>query len=187
MATSLKLSATELRTMTKWPDAVVLEFLSLQGSVSEITEVINIVINNVTTAITLESQNQAGVATLNRALVTLREQVSALDTLPGKIANLKRDLLRVSNANQEQDAALGALNTKVTSNKRDQRRLIENLNEQLMAAMGLNAKLSAKVIVQADQIASLNEQMVTPDYTLLSRLTREVDARMDLAQQLAGS
>jgi hypothetical protein len=39
-ATAMQLSATELRQLTKWPDPVIVEFLSLQGNANESGSVI---------------------------------------------------------------------------------------------------------------------------------------------------
>lgn len=155
---SLKLSGPELKAMTGWPDALVYEFLSLESSVSEITQNINIVINNVTTALTLESQTGAGLATLKKSFTALQNQMAAFDTLPSKVSSLKAALLRLTNANAEQAQAVSSL----------------------------VARLQVRASAQADQITLLNEQGPVPNYTLLSRLSKESEARMTLAQEFHG-
>lgn len=117
MASSLKLSATELRQMTKWPDAVVLEFLSLQQQVGSI-------INNITniTNITGEGSTQLNLAqinNLNRALTALQEAQTAFDSLPARIAGVERNLERadadLSQSLQPLLGAVGGLRGKVAS------------------------------------------------------------------------
>jgi hypothetical protein len=186
-ATALQLSATELKSLTKWPDAVIYEFLSLQAGVKNITENINIAINNTAIALTLESQSTARITELSRAVVQLEEQVHAFDALRSMNANLKLDLLVTINNNRELLAALTSLIAKVASNKRDQQRIINNLTEELASAQARNGRQAAKITALSDQIVSLSEQMAIPDTTLLSRVTRNADAILNLQQEMAGS
>jgi len=185
--TSLQLSADELRQLTGWKDAVIYEFLSLQAGVQEITQNINVVINNTDMVLTLESQSTARVTELSKQLVLLQEALSAFDAVPTKVASMKRDLQRTITNNHELLSALNSLITKVASNKRDTRRLIDSLNEELMAERSATTHLTAKVTALTDQIASLSEQLQAPDLTLLSRITRNADALLNLQQEMAGS
>jgi len=105
---SLKLSANELRTMTKWPDPVIYEFLALQGAVSNITNIINIVINNGDSTSSIVSVLQAQVNNLNRTAAQLEEQIAGLDDgalLQAQLNSLNRALAQF----QEQFTGTAAL------------------------------------------------------------------------------
>jgi hypothetical protein len=99
----LKLSATELRELTNWNEAVILEFLSLQSAVSTIINNINIVTNNFEASNTVNLQAQ--VTGLRRGLLDLQQLLEGL--------NLVRLQARITNnsdalANLQQEVAGGA-------------------------------------------------------------------------------
>ena len=153
-STALQLSADELRSLTKWPDSVIIEFLSLTGAVSDITNNINIVINNVDSVMTMEAQNLPMIQALRNAQASIQQQVDSLNAIPAKVAGIRRDL---SNALHDQAEAISGW-------------------EALVAA--LKAKISAQDIV----IDNLIQQVSVVDPGLLARITRERDARLDLEQ-----
>ncbi len=128
---SLQLSAFELRNLTKWPDPVIQEFLSLQAGVQNITENINIVINNIDLVMGAGSQTLSWINQLRGTIALLQEQAAATDSLVSKIAANKRDSLRV----------------------------INDLAEQLSSVQAVNSRLYAKITANTDSLLNLQEEM----------------------------
>lgn len=128
-STELQLSAAELAAMTKWPAAVIEEFLSLTDGIREINQSMIIINNNVSTIVSMESQNRPQVQAIKRAETELQQQVYALAAIPGRLA---------------------ALNKAVTARMKSL--------EQLMTAMqAQQAQMQAAVSSQSDQIDGLEQ------------------------------
>ena len=135
-ATALSLDASELRKLTGWPDPIIEEFLSLQRSLMNVVNNINIVINNVSGvqgdinlslakntelarrvngiveegyALThLVANESANRRDISRSLTSLRQLIEPLNAIPFKVASQKRDLMRTINNMQQQNEALQA-------------------------------------------------------------------------------
>lgn len=86
-STALSLSAPELRQLTKWDEKVIIEFLSLTGQVKEVSNIVEVVVNNIS-AIISESQNYGGsISRLNKGLADLAGELSAgADSRPALVA-----------------------------------------------------------------------------------------------------
>lgn len=156
---SLALSADDLRRMTKWPDALIEDYLSLTRSVGDITTNINIVVQEIAAEAGSSAQNFALIAELQKSLVTIGEQVSALDAIPSQIANNKRDILRQVVALQEQAADFSPLIAKVASLRRDLTGLIDGLAQQSQATLLLVREAQTRLGETQDQLNDLSQQV----------------------------
>lgn len=158
-ATTLQLSATELKALTGWNDSVIIEFLSLQGGMTEVTQNISIVINNVAQAFTEISLNTANIATMEKQFQPIREQIAELNSLHAKVANMKRDVLRLVNNIAQEGAATLAL-------ARQAQAKVESLEDQIIALTQSgadlqlqNGYLSAQLHQANNSLADLSQQV----------------------------
>lgn len=156
--TALNLSAPELKALTGWEDSVIVEFLSLTGSVATIVNNMNIVINNVTSSLTLGASNTALLTKLSKSLALLGEQVTQLDGTQATIVGLRKSLRDAITQGAQVDAALGSL----------------------------VAKISADVVAQNREIDKVQQEIQIPDLRTQARLNTEITARQNLAQELYG-
>ena len=83
---SLSLSADDLRILTKWPDSVIVEFLSLQAGVENITQNINIVINNTDVVMALEAQSSARITALSREIDQIKQSVEVIGAAAANVS-----------------------------------------------------------------------------------------------------
>lgn len=158
-ASTLQLSATELKALTGWNDSVIIEFLSLQGGMTEVTQNISIVINNVAQAFTEISLNTANIATMEKQFQPIREQIAELNSLHAKVANMKRDVLRLVNNIVQEGAATLAL-------ARQAQAKVESLEDQIIALtqsgaalQSQNGYLSAQLHQANNSLADLSQQV----------------------------
>lgn len=130
-ATALNLDASELRRLTKWPDPVIEEFLSLQGSISNAINNINIVINNINSVQGDVNLSLAKNSALARSLGNLTQQNAALASLISAAAATGRDVSKIVAGMAQSNAAL----------------------------LSRNNALQAKLNVMKDQMASMRQEM----------------------------
>lgn len=146
---SLLLSATELKAMTKWPDALIYEFLSLQSSVQEITQTINIVVQEVTQNI------------VNQMLVQI-------DSLSSVVINNAEEA-------SENSASIGALKSGLNSLQAS----MSQLAEQQAEALSLSAQLQAFLSRTASQVQDLQQQtpetLLAPQVAALQKRIENIE------------
>jgi hypothetical protein len=129
-SSTLSLSADDLRQLTKWPDSVIIEFLSLQSGVQNVTENINIVINNTDMVLNLESQSAARVAALSKELEQLREITQGFDAVVARLsAKITTQAAEMSDLIEQASAANNSLLARL--NREISKR--EDLEQELMA------------------------------------------------------
>jgi hypothetical protein len=187
-ATALNLDASELRKLTNWPAPVIEEFLSLQGSLMNVVNNINIVINNITSVqgdinlslaknaalskvvnnlaqqdaslTSLISDESATRRDLSRSIANLKHSIEPLNALPFKVANQKRDVLRLVNNLNQNMAPLMAMPAKVASQKRDLIRLINNMKQENAALQAQISWLRAQPAIESGGGAAV--QIIKP-------------------------
>lgn len=142
-ATTLQLDASELRKLTKWPDPVIEEFLSLQRSVMSVVNNINVVINNVTSVTGDINLNLAKISTLSKEFDNAKQENAALTHLINSTESDRRDLLRAINKLDSSIQPLNAMPAKLAGVKRDLGRTVSNL-----------AQLTANNVTDISKIAS---------------------------------
>lgn len=160
-ATALNLDASELRRLTKWPDPVIEEFLSLQGSISNVINNINIVINNITGVQGDVNLSIAKNAALARVVDNLNQETSALTSLITGESSTRRDLSRYMTNLRQLIEPLNAIPFKVASQKRD---LMRTINKVRQENAGLQAQISwlrAQPAIESGGGAAV--QIITPD------------------------
>lgn len=150
---SLKLSAPELKRLTGLPDAFIYEFLSLESSVSEITQNINIVIEQVT-----------------QTLVTEAHTTIVLNNLQN-----------VQESTQQLLASLEGVTDGLAANAAAMKREIASLAQSLELANSANAMLRTTIRTQAQVIAS-QEQATQQTGALSARLTKLESKVSDIEQ-----
>lgn len=155
---SLLLSATELRTLTGWADPVIIEFLSLQSGVSEITQNISIVINEISQTITQVAYTENIVNGLQKSQSVLEDSLTAMDATMARIFAFAKN----------------------------QQNQISALTEQVAGLNAANSSAYSRLSAQARQITALNEQITVADQSTNARLAQEIRARKDLEQQMQG-
>lgn len=155
---SLLLSATELRTLTGWADPVIIEFLSLQSGVSEITQNISIVINEISQTITQVAYTENIVNGLQKSQSVLEDSLTAMDATIARVFAL---------AKSQQDQA-------------------NALAEQVEELKAANSSAYSRLSAQAREITALTEQVAIADQSTNVRLAQEIATRKDLEQQMQG-
>lgn len=160
-ATALSLDASELRKLTGWPNPVIEEFLSLQGSISNVINNINIVINNITGVQGDVNMSLAKNAALSRALNNLKQEESALEHLVASESSNRRDISRSLTNLRQLIEPLNAIPFKVASQKRDLMRTINKVRQENAALQAQISWLRAQPAIESGGGAAV--QIITPD------------------------
>lgn len=158
-ATALQLDASELRKLTKWPDPVIEEFLSLQRSVSSVVNNINIIINNTSSVTGDINLSLAKNTALAKELANMLNEQAAIAQLVSNESASRRDLERVINNLRQFVQPLNSLPAKVANMKRDIVRLINNLSALNASLLSQNNGLQAKVTMLEDQVSNMKQEL----------------------------
>lgn len=158
-ATTLQLSATELKALTGWNDPVIVEFLSLQGGMAEVTQNISIVINNVAQAFSEISMNTANIVSLERQLQPIQQQVASLGATQSKVANLKRDLIALINNIAQEGQQTLSLARQAQAKAQELQDQINDLTQTDELLRAQNGYLSSQLHQANNSIAELSQQV----------------------------
>lgn len=158
-ATTLQLSATELKTLTGWNDSVIIEFLSLQGGMTEVTQNISIVINNVAQAFSEISLNTANIANMEKQFGPIQQQIASLDSMQSKVADLKRDLIALINNIAQEGQQTLSLARQAQAKAQELQDQINDLTQTDELLRAQNGYLSAQLHQANNSVAELSQQV----------------------------
>lgn len=141
-ATTLQLSATELKALTGWNDPVIVEFLSLQGGMAEVTQIVNIVIEQVTQNNTTLAHTNIVVNNLQGILGTMGQALEGLQSMATRLAAssaaMQREIASLSQSLEMANSANAMLRTAL----RTQAQVIDSQEQATQQTGALNARLT---------------------------------------------